>query len=100
MIRSKYEEEEGGWWYGEVRDEYEVRLWKFIMKEQNTLLGCISFVVGNGKMVKFWMNKWSGVEPSCVSFPSLYTLVVSKDVWVQLGERGYRNPCFSHPLND
>ncbi|RVW91156.1 hypothetical protein CK203_031698 [Vitis vinifera] len=58
---SKYEEEEGGWWYGEVRDEYEVRLWKFIMKEQNTLLGHISFVASWGKVLtldQLQKHKW------------------------------------------
>ena len=53
MIRRKYGEEEGGWWFGEVRDGYGVGLWKSIMKEQNTLLGHFSFVVGNERRVKF-----------------------------------------------
>lgn len=58
------------------------------------------FVVGNGRRVKFWIDKWCGDEPFRVSFPSLYALTVSKEAWVanhrvQLGERGHWNHCFS-----
>ena len=40
-----------------------------------------------------------------IFFPSLFALIVSKnvcvtDVWVQLGQRGHWNPYFSRPLND
>ena len=58
------------------------------------LLGRFSFVVSNGRRVKFWTDKWCGDEPLCVSFSSLYALAISKDawvvyVWVQLGEKGH-----------
>uniref|UniRef100_F6H3V8 Uncharacterized protein n=1 Tax=Vitis vinifera TaxID=29760 RepID=F6H3V8_VITVI len=33
ISRVKYGEEEGGWWFGEVRDGYGVGLWKSITKE-------------------------------------------------------------------
>lgn len=38
--------------------------------------------MGNGRRVKFLTDKWSGEEPLCLSFPSLYTLVASKEAWV------------------
>ena len=52
-----------------------------------------SFVAGD-RRVKFWIDKWGGDEPLCVSFPSLYALAVAKeawvaDLWVQHGKRGH-----------
>ncbi|RVW99857.1 hypothetical protein CK203_029191 [Vitis vinifera] len=84
-LSGKYKEEEGGWWSCEVRDGYGVELWKSIRKERNTFLGHLSFMVGNGRRVKFWMDKWCGDEPSCVSFPSLKVAWVA-DLWVQIGK--------------
>ena len=84
MIWSKCGEEEGGWWSCEVRYGYGVGFWKSIMKEQSTLLGnfFFFFVVGNGRRVKLWMDKWCGDELLCASFLSLFALAVSKDAWV------------------
>ena len=82
VIKGKYGEEECGWWSGEVRDGYRVGLWKSITKEQSTFLGHFSFMVGNGRRVKFSTNKWCGYEPLCVSFHSLYVLVDSKEAWM------------------
>ena len=88
--------EEGVGWSCEIRDGYGVGLWKSIRKEWNIFVCSSSFVVGNGRRVKFWKDKWCGDEPLCVSFLSLYALTVSKETW----ERGHWNPCFSRPLND
>ena len=38
--------------------------------------------MGNGQRVKFWMDKWCGDEPLCESFPSLFSISLSKEVWV------------------
>ena len=32
------------------------------------------FSVGNGRIVRFWKDKWCGDDASCVSFPSLHAL--------------------------
>ena len=70
MIRGKDGEEEGGWWSGEVKDGYGVGLWKSIMKDQISLLGCFSFVVCNGRrVVEVWTDKWCGDEPLCCPSP-------------------------------
>ena len=50
-------------------------------------------------------DKWCGNNTLCDSFPSLYALADSKDVWVadcwdSLGEEGGWNPLFSRPFND
>ena len=63
------------------------------------------FVMGNGRRVKFWRDRWYGDEPLYVSFPSLFTLTSSKkawvvDLWVHSSEGGGWNPSFSRLLND
>lgn len=40
------------------------------------------FSVGNGRRVRFWNDRWCGDEALSISFPSLYALVTSKEVWV------------------
>ena len=42
----------------------------------------ISFSVGNESRAKFWRDKWYGVEPLSVSFPSLFALATSEEIWV------------------
>ena len=32
--------------------------------------------------MKFWKDKWCGDEPLCESFPSLFSISLSKDAWV------------------
>ncbi|RVW48586.1 Callose synthase 9 [Vitis vinifera] len=64
------------------------------------------FVVGDGKKVRFWKDKWCGTIPLCEAFPSLYALASYKEAWVNEvwtaeGERGESwNPCFNRPFND
>ena len=66
-----------------LRKEWEggdgVRLWKTLRKEWEVVKSRLFFVVGNGKRIKFWKDIWCGDELLCVSFPSLFALVVSKD---------------------
>ncbi|KAL6333095.1 hypothetical protein AAG906_028278 [Vitis piasezkii] len=70
-----------------------------------TLKRKISFLVGNGKRVKFWKDKWYGDKPLSVSFPSLLALATSKeawmaDLWSRSNGRGMWTPRFSRHLND
>ena len=67
--------------------------------------GRLTFQVGNGQRVRFWMNKWCGDEPLCKSFLSLFTLSSFKeawvlDVWNPEGEGGGWIPLFSRAFND
>ena len=41
------------------------------------------FVVGNGRRVRFWLDKWCGDESLKDTFPSLFALATSKDAWVE-----------------
>ena len=67
--------------------------------------GRLAYQVGNEQRVRFWMDKWCGDEPLSESFPSLFTLFMSKeawaaDVWNPEGEGGSWTPLFSRAFND
>ena len=42
----------------------------------------ILFLVGNGRRVRFWRDRWCRDSPLYVSFPSLFALSVDKEAWV------------------
>ena len=42
----------------------------------------ISFLVGNGRRVRFWRDRWCGDSPLSVSFPTLFALALHKEAWV------------------
>ena len=65
----------------------------------------ISFVVDNGRRVKFWKDRWCSEEPLCEIFPPLFALSNSKEAWVadlweHRGEGGNWNFRFVRNLND
>ena len=80
VIRGKYDEERGGWCSREVREVYGVGLWKRIRMDWDFAGSMISFLVGNGRTVRFWRYRWCGDSPLCVSFPSLFALTDDKEV--------------------
>ena len=82
-------------------------LWKGIRMDWDFVGSRISFLVGNGRRVRFWRDRWCGDSLLCVSFPSLFALIEDKktwmaDIWEPLVEGGWGgwNPCFSRSLND
>ena len=105
MIVGKYGGEKGGWCSGASREGYEVGLWKAIRKEWMEFSKRVGFKVGDGRRVQFWKNRWRGEDSLEEVFPSLYSLVSSKDAWVaqlwdQFGEVGHWNPVFTRLNND
>ena len=105
VISRKYEIEEGGWCNREVREGYEVGFWKEIRKEWPFMKDKFAFSVGNGRRVRFWEDRWCGDKALSISFPSLYALATSKEVWVvevwdTIGEVGGWNPRFLRPFNN
>ncbi|RVW38191.1 hypothetical protein CK203_106221 [Vitis vinifera] len=64
------------------------------------------FVVGDGKKVRFWKDKWCGTTSLCKVFPSLFALATSKEAWVnevwttEEKRWGGWTPCFNRPFND
>ena len=71
VINRKYREEERGWCSSEVRGAYRVGLWKTFKKEGDSLSCKITFLVRNGRRVRFWKDKWCGDELLCIYFPYL-----------------------------
>ena len=93
MIRGKYGEERGGWSSREVREAHGLGLWKGIRMDWELVSNRLVFIVGNGRRVSFWRDKWCGDSPLCSSFPSLFALTIDKeasvaDVWDSLAEGG------------
>ncbi|RVW55233.1 hypothetical protein CK203_067019 [Vitis vinifera] len=42
----------------------------------------ILFLIGNGRRVRLWRDRWCGDPPLCVPFPSLFDLSVDKEAWM------------------
>ena len=62
-----------------MRDNYGVGLWKAIRLLWELIFSRILFVVGNGRRVKFWRDRWCRDEPLRVLFLSLFALASSKE---------------------
>ena len=97
--------EEGDWCTRAVSERYGVGLWKAIRNEWLFLKSRLAYQVDNGRRVKFWKDKWCGDKPFCESFPSLYSISLSKDAWVSdvwnLDSDGEGwAPLFSRAFND
>ena len=43
----------------------------------------VGFKVGNGRDVRFWLDDWVRVGPSCGLFPRLFRLVANKESFVR-----------------
>ncbi|RVX12503.1 hypothetical protein CK203_011516 [Vitis vinifera] len=92
--------------YLNSKKAYGVGLWKAISKVGHLVTPSFDFVVGAGKNMRFWKDKWCGTTPLCKAFPGLFALATSKEAWVNevwttAGERkGSWSPCFTRPFND
>ena len=79
-------------------------LWKGIRMDWDFVGSRILFLVGNGRRVRFWKDRWYEYSPLCVSFPFLFVLSVDKEVWVaniwDPLAKGDWNLCFSRAFND
>ena len=108
VIRGKYGEDRGGWCSREVREAHGMGLWKGIRMDWKLVSDRLVFIVGNGRRVSFWRDRWCGDSPLCMSFPSLFALIVEKEAWVtdiwdplaEGGLGGVWNPCFLRAFND
>ena len=103
-IRRKFGESQGGWCSGEVRNSFGTDLWKEIRKGWDMVRLNAKFVVGDGSRIRFWKDVWGAEEALCITFPTLFSLVVQKDalireIWDDSNEGGWI-PRFSRPFND
>ena len=66
-MRGKYGEKEGGG--------------KPMQKLGHLGSSSFSFVVRTGESVKFWKDRWCGATPLYLTFPTLFAIVSSKEIW-------------------
>ena len=102
-IRRKFGELQRGWCSRESRNSFGIGLWKEIRKDWEVVLKNAKFVIGDGSRVSFLKDAWCGEVALCMAYPTLFSLVVRKDVlirevWDILNE-GEWTPCFSRPFN-
>ncbi|RVX20087.1 Transposon TX1 uncharacterized 149 kDa protein [Vitis vinifera] len=95
----------GGWCTRDVMGRNGVGLWKAIRKKWGLFDGRVAFHLGNGQRVKFWKDKWCGDGPLCESFPSLFSMSMSKNAWVSevwnpVGDGSGWTPLFARAFND
>ena len=81
VISLKYGVEEGGFCTRDMMGRNGVGLWKAIRKKWGLLDSRVAYHMGNGQRVKFWKDK-CGDGPLCESFPSLFSMSMSKNAWV------------------
>ena len=43
----------------------------------------LAFSMGSGTRVKFWKDRWNSDAPLCASFPSLFTITINKEAWIE-----------------
>ena len=51
-----------------------------IRKEWESFSPTTLCFVGNDRRVRFWKDFWCGEEPLAITFPSLFSLAVNKEV--------------------
>ncbi|RVW59622.1 putative ribonuclease H protein [Vitis vinifera] len=95
----------GGWCTRDVMGRNGVGLWKAIRKKWGLFDGRVAFHLGNGQRVKFWKDKWCDDGPLCESFPSLFSMSMSKNAWVSevwnpVGDGIGWIPLFARAFND
>ena len=104
-ISSKFGEDSGGWCLCKVRGPYGTGVWKEIINEWESFFPNTMYSLGNGRRVCFWKGFWCGEQPLLITFPSLFSLVLNKevllaDLWNPVGEDGGWSPHFSRSFND
>ena len=69
VINARYGVKEGGWCSCIARGAYGVGVWKAIKMDRNVVGSKVAFVVGNGRRVRFWLDRWCGDEQLRDAFP-------------------------------
>lgn len=83
VIQGKYGKTREGQATQEVKEGCGVGLWKAKWKDWDLMRSQCSFVVGNGRRVLFWKDRWFGDNLLCALFPSSFALSLFKDAWVE-----------------
>ena len=101
VIIGKYGVQEATWCTKEVRGRFGVGVWKAIRNGWDVFKANTRLKVGSGIRVKFWGDRWCGETLLRDAFPGLYSIVVSKDAWVEdVLDGGSWSPMFIRHFND
>jgi hypothetical protein len=65
------------WCSNSVQGSYGVCLWKTIRKGWNHFSQFVSFKVGDGASLKFWMDPWCGEGSLREKYPKLYWIMIN-----------------------
>jgi hypothetical protein len=82
VVEAKYGSLWGGWSSKSGRGPYGVSVWKFIRKGWDAFSLHCSFLVGDGRKVKFWNDCWCGDMALKEAFPELFVISQDKDASV------------------
>jgi hypothetical protein len=56
--------------------------WAGLMKVKDTFLNLGSFILKNGTRIRFWEDRWLGLQPLMTQYPSLYNIARKKSATV------------------
>lgn len=73
----------GRWQSCEVRRIFGVGLWTVIRRDWDVMGSNMVYSVGNDRGFRFWKDRWCADNPLRTSFPSLFAISLSKEVWVE-----------------
>jgi hypothetical protein len=55
--------------------------WSWLLKVKDQFFGLGSFILKDGKQIRFWEDTWTGKQPLMLKFPSLYNIARKKAIW-------------------
>ena len=89
VTADKYGVEKSRWWPNPGRKSHRSSLWGAIASvgdspsvSREVLSKGVGFVVGDGRVLRFWLDDWVGVGPLYELFPRVFRLVSNKEFHV------------------
>ena len=79
VIMVKYGSLDSGWMSKAPSGLHGVGLWKFIQSRWANFSKFVTFEVGDGSLIRFWVDVWCGEEPLKFAYPELYRIACVKD---------------------
>ena len=82
VISTKYGEGQGGWCSKMCRRTHRCGLWRSINEGWESFSKHLSFVVGEGTRIRFWLDRWIGDDTLKNLYPDLYVCSAVKDAYI------------------